>query len=135
MDYGTTDLAGRWARVGAVLLDGLIIGVPFAIMIYGTEYWERAIRQELTFQEQITSVVIGIGVYLVLNGYLLSKRGQTIGKWALGIKIVSIESDEILPLWKVFILRYLPRTLVALVPILGQYLVGPEKVFQSTRFQ
>ena len=116
-------LASRWARLAAVILDGLIIGGPFLLIFYGTEYWDRAIRQEIAFHEQIISMLIGLATYLILNGYLLSKRGQTIGKWALGVKIVSNKSNQILPLWKVFALRYVPKTVITLIPIVGQYLL------------
>jgi len=61
--------------------------------------------------------------YLVLNGYLLHKRGQTIGKWALGIKIVSLHNEKILPLWKVFFVRYVPQVLVAMIPLAGSILI------------
>jgi len=122
IEYIDTSLASRWARLGAALIDVTLMVTPYAVFIYGTEYWERAMQQQVTLQEQALSVLLGFALYLVMNGYLLHKRGQTIGKWALGIKIVSVAKNEILPLWKVFFVRHVPQVLVAMIPIIGSIL-------------
>ncbi len=118
-----SNLASRWARLGAALIDVVVVTVPFIGIIYGTDYWQRAMNQQVTLQEQALSFILGLLMYLLLHGYLLHKRGQTIGKWVLGIKIVSVVDNEILPLWRVFFFRYLPQVVIAMIPFMGSLLV------------
>lgn len=122
-------LASRWARLGAALIDVVVMAAPYAVAIYGTDYWERAMKHQVTLQEQALSVLLGLAIYLAMNGYLLHKRGQTIGKWAMGIKIVSVVNNEIIPLWKVFFVRYVSQVLVAMIPVLGSTLIIVNDLF------
>lgn len=128
-EYIDINLASRWARLGAALIDVIIMVAPYGVIIYGTDYWERAMKQQVTIQEQVLSILLGFTIYLVMNGYLLHKWGQTIGKWALGIKIVSVESNEILPLWKVFFIRYVPQVFTAMIPFIGSILTIVNDLF------
>jgi uncharacterized RDD family membrane protein YckC len=118
-----SNLASRWARLGAYSIDTIILIAVYSVVFYDSEYWEKAMQQNTSVQEQILSVMFGFAVYLLFNGYFLHKRGQTIGKWTLGIKIVAVENNKILPLWKVFFVRYVPQIFVALIPIGGLFLI------------
>jgi len=118
-----SNLASRWARLGASLIDVILLLALYVVVFYGTEYWEKTFQQNVSIREQMLSVLFGFAIYLLFHGYLLHKRGQTIGKWMLGIKIVSVANNEILPLWKVFFVRYVPLVLVALIPVAGHLLI------------
>ncbi len=117
------ELASRWARLGAYLVDIVLFMVPFYGIFYATGQWEKALQQNFSLLDQILSSLVGMALYLLFHGYLLHKRGQTIGKWVLGIKIVSAENSEMLPLWKLFFLRYATLSLLALIPIVGPFVV------------
>ena len=97
--------AGFWQRVGATLLDGLIIGVPIAIL--STIFFALAPtenrpcttfdgRQALCEGPTDGAIVLFVVAYLVVLvltvvlyfGQLEGKTGQTIGKRAVGIKTV-----------------------------------------------
>jgi len=125
----TDNLASRWTRLGAAILDTIFI-MMFAIpiMIYGG-YWDRAVAGEATLMDTLLLFTFGIVVYLAMNGYLLSRHGQTVGKKIMRIKIVKLDRDEILPLWKVFCLRYLPVDIVAQIPLLGPWLAIIDALF------
>ena len=88
------NLASKWARLGASIIDIVLMIAVYLVVFYGTAYWEKALKQDTSIQEQILSVIFGFAVYLLFNGYLLHKRGQTLGKWVLGIKIVTIEKQR-----------------------------------------
>jgi len=60
-------------------------------------------------------------VFLLLNGYLLAKYGQTVGKKLVGTRIVSHVDERILPLGRVFGLRYLPLSIIAQIPVVGGF--------------
>lgn len=123
------NLASRWARLGAYSIDSIIMILPFVAVFYLTDYWELTSNNEISIAEQLLVLLLGFAQYLILHGYLLHKRGQTIGKWALGIKIVSIKTNKIIPLWKAFFVRYLPPVIVAMIPLIGIILALANDLF------
>ena len=117
--YTDENLASRWARLGAYLIDSILLILPFVAFYVLTGASNNAADQNFSVSEQLFYYVLGLAQYLVMHGYLLHRRGQTIGKWVLGIEIVSFKSNKILPLWKVFFVRYMPQVVVAIIPFVG----------------
>ncbi len=85
---------------------------------------------------------IGLGVagYLLINGWLLHRRGQTVGKMVMGIMIVDATSGEKASWWRLILIRalffpllYLPLLfsfvgLWALLPLLDQaFVLRPDR--------
>ena len=68
-------------------------------------------------------------LFLLLNGYLLAKQGQTIGKKMVGTRIVSNADESLLSLGQVFGLRYLPMYLIALIPLVGNVVTLADCLF------
>lgn len=58
-------------------------------------------------------------LYFLVNGYLLSKRGQSVGKFLVGIKIVDVRGTQS-GLVKLFLIRWLPFYTIQMVPVIGQ---------------
>ncbi len=76
------ELASRWIRLGAALIDGLIGAVPYALTVMDT--LPEAVR------------FLGIAALLALvvyQIYSVGTRGQTIGKRLLGIRVVLKDTD------------------------------------------
>ena len=48
---------------------------------------------------------LGVVGYLLVNGLLLWRQGQTLGKWFVKIKIVDRRSDQVPVFWKLIVLR------------------------------
>ena len=98
MKEENNDLASRGSRLVAVIIDG-IIAVPILIVIAKlTGFWDRIIPRlasgtPLNFEEIIIIFCVGQCLFLILNGYFLSKDGQTIGKRIIGIKILDQDGD------------------------------------------
>lgn len=119
----------------AAIVDGFLEGMIFLGILIAIGYFQRAMRQEVTITEQILVACMGFGVFLLVHGFLLASRGQTVGKLLTGIRIVDYESNELLPFLKLVSLRYLPLRLVAMIPVVGGILVlldvllifGPER--------
>lgn len=128
-----TELASRWARLGAAILDGVVLIVLFMALLFLTGTLEAMATGEQSPYQEVLGAMVGLVLYLVVNGYLLHRSGQTVGKWALGIKIVSINDGRILPLWQVVLVRYLPQVLVSVIPVIGQWLVMIESLFVFRR--
>ena len=112
-------LASRWARLGGYIVDELIMLSVMVPVIFFTGFWDRANSGESSVVEISIFGAIRFAVYLGLNGFFLSTRGQSLGKIVVRTKIVSVSTNKILPLWKVFLIRYIPQTVAPIVPLIG----------------
>lgn len=126
---GGANLASRGLRLGGAIIDGIISSAVMFPLMYVTGFWQSAMAGAVNFGAQISLSAAGIFVFLVLNGYLLSKRGQTIGKRLVGTRIVSFTDGQILPLGRIFALRYLPVWIVALIPFIGNVVLLVDILF------
>lgn len=92
--HASDELATRRARFYAAILDG----TPGIITVWGIGY-------------ESTSLIVLGGLctlfFIIINCYLLTKRGQTIGKILLKIKVVDRKNGQIPGFWRVAALRYL----------------------------
>lgn len=110
-------LAGRGARLGAFLLDVLIvlaIAVPVSV---GLDLVEGLMDQDAGALVRTTAV--GIIAYAIVNGYPLAQRGQTLGKMAVGVRIVSARTGAIVPLWNSLGVRYALVQIIIQIPVAG----------------
>ena len=125
-------LASRWARLGAAILDSIIMIVlmfPLLILIFflgaipGTNNSNSYLDNILAMSDSIIADLItslaGIGIYLAVNGYLMIKSGQTIGKKVLNIQVVDYRTQQLLPAGRIMGMRYLLPSLINSVPIVG----------------
>lgn len=126
---GENVLAGRWARLGGALIDGIISSLFMFPLMYVTGFWEDAMAGNVAVLDTILLGILGFILFVLLHGYLLAKQGQTIGKKLVRTRIVSVDSNEILPLWKVILVRYLPISVAANLPMIGQFLVIIDALF------
>ena len=104
---GTGPRAGFWRRFAAWFLDGLLIGVINAILVLVTD---QNIGSLLAF-------VIGLVYYAGLEG---SRTGQTLGKKALGIRV--IDADNAGPIgFGRGVIRYFGRIISTIPLFLGYF--------------
>jgi len=134
-DLGQSDLASRGARLGAVLIDGvlsLVVTLPF---MFATGYMAKVAAGETPIVQMIVLQILAFGVYLTMHGYLLSKYGQSIGKKLVGIKIVDHQTNALLPLSQIVTKRLAPVWVATLVPVIGNILVLADSlsIFRSDR--
>ena len=114
-----SNLASRWKRLGGAMIDSVIAMVIVIPIMLVTGSLQRAFGGEkMTVSEQVGFFVVGWVAFLVLNGYLLFTRGQTIGKAAVKTKIVDL-SGNIPNFGKLLVLRYLVLGLVGQIPFIG----------------
>ncbi len=103
--------AGFWARLGASLLDGLIVGAIIAIpIILGIMLIKNSTTTD-TFDNTTTvtnSGTLAIGVVIIVIGWILAAlyeplmtgrsgvhNGQTLGMQIAGIRITNLQSGQI----------------------------------------
>ncbi|MGR5361786.1 RDD family protein [Vibrio mediterranei] len=106
-------LASRWSRFWAAFIDGLVMIVAYLPIVF-VEQLERVFYQSNNYFLDILYFAM---CYLVLNGYLLHKYGQTIGKNVFEISIVGIDNQR-MGFKEIVFKRWCPTLLMALVPLL-----------------
>ena len=113
-------LAGRGRRLAATLIDAIAVPGLTMLLVMMTGIMEHAEDyQGRSFVWQI--FVLAVLSYVILNGYLLLKRGQTVGKWALKVAIVSNKTGDRAPFWKLISIRalFFPLLFVVIAPTLA----------------
>ena len=121
-DDGGNELATRGARLGGAFIDGLIAIATIWPAMYLFGMFDRALEGRESVEDIVGAAVLGFALFLLINGYLLANRGQTVGKMLVKTRIVSVEDKKILPLWKLILLRYVPVSVVAYIPLIGPIL-------------
>jgi len=123
------DLATRGQRLLAVFLDSALISAVFAIAAY--EGLPDAVR--------FLGLIAAAGVFAG-NLWLLAKRGQTVGKRVVGIRIVLAETQEnggfIANVLKRGVLAGLPYFVLTLfTPVIGAVYVWTDilLIFRGSR--
>ena len=117
------ELAGRGARLGASLLDSLLLLVLVALSLGFAWYVLHLRFPVLPRSGGLRLVYVGQSLlaalfYLAVNGLLLVREGQTVGKRLCRIRIA--KPDGSVPsLLDSFAKRYLVFALVRLVPFAG----------------
>lgn len=87
-DINDVEYAGFWNRFGAILIDGIVIGIPLKII-------EVVVGGE---NEMATIIIAIIGLVVRWLYFALQESSPsqaTLGKKALGIRVVDIEGDKI----------------------------------------
>ncbi len=128
-DENSVILANRSKRFWGVMIDVIIAMVITFPLMQLTGYWEKAANQNISITDTIILGVFGFVLFMLLHGYFLSNYGQTIGKKLIGTKIVSSDSNDILPFWKVVFVRYLPMTVMGQIPVLGGLFAMADSLF------
>ena len=116
-------LASRWVRLGAVLLDSVIGAVclapGFVILLSAGIFSAPNNPNPALLIGGFLAMGVGLLILLAIQIYLLTTRGQTVGKKLLNIKIVTFEDGSNPGFVKVFLLRILVNGLIGAVPLLG----------------
>lgn len=125
--------ASRASRFWAILID---IGLTLAVELVLARFTPFDVFEENDdmFALEPRSAAIGFAVLLLLNGWLLVRRGQTIGKALMRIRIVRPDGAPA-SAWRVIGLRYGIGSAVAIVPGLAMLyvLVDSLLIFRASR--
>lgn len=112
-DTYDVEAATRLSRLGAAVVDGLALAVPgvaLAILV-PMALVSGGLGSMLIILGVATLLLLGLAVTQIV---LLVKHGQTLGKRALGIRMIT-STGETPSIWRVFFLRWLPFVVVASV--------------------
>jgi uncharacterized RDD family membrane protein YckC len=98
--------AGFWRRFGAAFLDGVLLGII-----------ELLLRGVLKSFGAVLALLVSIAYYSYLEG---GASGQTLGKRALGIRVISLEDGGPIGYGRGFI-RWIGRIVSAIPIFLGYF--------------
>ena len=97
------ELASRTTRLGAAIIDSIILWMPFILAIFLNQFNQILI---------ITIIYLILLLIIIVNLIWLYQYGQTIGKRLLYIKIVRSDGSRA-SLRRIILLRFLPLSLLS----------------------
>jgi len=118
-------LAGRFRRLVATVIDVVLVPSLSLVLVAAAGVMEDAEDYNAVGLMILWIFLLAVASYLILNGYTLWRRGQTLGKLAMGIAIVRFEGAQSsqagyapAPLWRLICLRalFFPLLFVAVMP-------------------
>src|SRR2546423_7309784 len=112
--------SGFWRRAGAYFIDGLILSVPTRLIAVAASAGSSGatfgvgLSPGASAAVTLINVVVGVAYYAYFEG----TRGQTVGKMALGIKVIDADTGGYIGVSR-GIGRYFARFLSGIVFALG----------------
>jgi uncharacterized RDD family membrane protein YckC len=133
------ELADRGTRLAANLLDGIIVLIPFgliAFLCYQLLGWNM-FEERTTLGAFLEGLAISSSasvLYFAVNGRLLARHGQSIGKKLFKIRIAKPDG-RIPTLWDSFFKRYALFLFLQDVPLVGRMvpLIDALMIFRESR--
>jgi uncharacterized RDD family membrane protein YckC len=111
-------LASRGNRLGAKMLDGVIIAVVLVVAgVAGAAATGGSSPASVNMTFVGLMILGGAGV-AIINAVLLHRHGQTVGKKIVGIRIVRADGSRC-GLRRVVFLRILPFSVAGFIPLAG----------------
>lgn len=97
------ELAPIGSRFAAMFLDGLILNIPLVLLVFGGAALlgifnvtdPESVNLGLQIGFQLVAMVVFLGAGVVYEGAQLAARGQTLGKRAVGLKVVTPEGGDL----------------------------------------
>ena len=95
---GTYQLGGWWSRVGAAIIDGLIVGIPALIVLLalgaGAAGSDTDGGTAAFIGAALLSLLVWLVVALLYAPYMMSRtNGQTVGRMATGIRVIRANGE------------------------------------------
>jgi uncharacterized RDD family membrane protein YckC len=118
---------GFWIRVGARLIDGILLATAqasIALLFFGTfgAQFSPTVTRSKSMGLQVGFQVVSYTIAIVYEAAFLHYRGATPGKMALGLKVIRSDGG---PLgWGVSFGRYLMHLISGLILLIGYIMVG-----------
>ena len=130
---GRGELAGRGARLGASMLDGvlamaLFFGVAFLMKV------PMSAMEDTTGGAYLGMVAMMFLGFVAIQGYFLHTQGQTVGKKLMGLRIVRSDGSRA-TLGRLLFLRMGLMWVVSLIPVIGNLIsfVDCALIFRDSR--
>ncbi|MBN8261346.1 MAG: RDD family protein [Xanthomonadales bacterium] len=130
------ELADRGTRLGAAIIDTIILLALLLPTMFLGGYWETALANagQVGFGTTLMWALVGFGVFAAVQFMPLNASGQTWGKKFLKIRIVDMSGNKP-PVGRLLGLRYFPVQMAGNVPFVGPLLgiVNVLLIFRADR--
>ena len=133
-DTGGLVLASRGQRFAAAMIDIAVILLVIWVASVLTPWNPWGTEDTSLWEPAVINTALGFVVFVLLQGVLLVRRGQTIGKAVLRLRIARPDGTLASP-GRVLGLRYGIGYLLSVVPAIGQIyaLVDSVLIFRASR--
>lgn len=102
LGLGDVRYAGFWIRVAAKFIDGLVIGIVVGIPILALMFGMGLMTQQAGQQPNVAMVgmqfllqIVWMGAGIAYNTFMHGKYGATLGKMAVGVRVVMADGAPI----------------------------------------
>ena len=110
------ELAGRGARLASAVIDSLLLVVlAVGAVVLGTTLFNFDTEGAMA---EVLIAVVALGLFLVINGWFLHSRGQTIGKMIMKVRITRIDGQRTTGM-DTIVKRVFPTGLLSMIPVVG----------------
>jgi uncharacterized RDD family membrane protein YckC len=125
--YNQRPLANRWIRLVAAILDTIFATICLAPALFmigaaavsGSLTGNQGEAEAAVLLAALPLLLIGFLVVLVVQVWLLTTRGQTLGKLLLKIRIVRFDNEANPGFVRAVLLRVIVPAIISCVPLLG----------------
>lgn len=131
------ELGSRWARLGAAIIDAIVIMlivIPIQYFLGAFDNLDAEVGMFDNIGYNLLMGLLGVLIYLIINGNLLLSQGQTVGKKLVGTQIVNDSTFQMANKGEI-IKRYGTYFGCNLVPVIGGLLslINILFIFGSTK--
>lgn len=118
-DTGELVLASRGTRLGAAIVDNIILILPAVVIVMVmVGLGGKQMNSDADLALIWLAILVPILAVVIVNLVLLNRNGQTIAKRMLGIKVLRTDGSPCSVL-RIIFMRWLPVTLLGALPIIG----------------
>ena len=112
-------VAGWWRRIGALLIDGLVlVGPVFVVLVVSGVDVDLETGELAEGSPSTAAIAVVVLLVLAYNTTLVSARGATIGKASMGLRVVPLDDGSI-PAWDRALIRALVPQGAGALPVVG----------------
>ena len=119
-------LAGRGQRFLAFFVDMIVQGIVGCPAGFAIGFGLASAMGESQILVQVVSgfinAIVGAIIFLAINGYLLSTQGKTVGKLAVGIRIIDERTNQVPDFWPMVAKRWGWIWVGSAIPIVNIFL-------------
>lgn len=134
-------LASLWHRFAGAFIDSVLLAIvilplSFLLALPGVNaLFPMGETPEFNIVFLTVAFVIGQAAFLMIQGYLLATRGQTVGKYVVKTQILDENTNQVPEFFGLYFKRYLILAVVAYIPLIGGYvsLVDALLIFRQNR--
>jgi uncharacterized RDD family membrane protein YckC len=121
LPLGQIPYASRWRRLGGQILDTLIVRIAWVPVLYLVGIRVELHRHRLSDPVQILCLsLLGITIFLAIQGVFIYTRGQTLGKLLCGTVVVTRDFRRASGNRYLF-RRLVPLWIIGQIPLVGAF--------------